>query len=160
VGKEGSIYLLNRDEMGHYCEPCIATDTQIVQELENFAPETGALIYFNNAVYTSGAGSPIKALALYNGLLAKKPFAQSKITTQGHSPIISANGTTNAVLWQVAGSTLQAFNAKTLALLYSSLQAPNKRDVLPALPHFANFVVADGKLYVGTNNSLVVYGLF
>jgi hypothetical protein len=160
VGKEGSIYLLNRDEMGHYCDPCIGTDTQIVQELKTFAPETGALIYFNKAVYTSGAGSPIKALAMNNGVLAKTPFAQSKITTQGHSPIISANGTTNAVLWQITGSTLQAFDAKTLALLYSSLRASNKRDVLPPLPHFANFVVADGKVYVGTNNSLVVYGLF
>jgi hypothetical protein len=131
-----------------------------VQELENFAPETGALIYFNNAVYISGAGSPIKALRLNNGILAQTPFVQSTNTTQGHSPIISANGTTGAVLWQITGSTLQAFDAKTLVRLYSSLQASNKRDVLPPLPHFANFVVAEGKLYVGTNNSLVVYGLF
>jgi hypothetical protein len=160
VGKEGSLYMLNRDDMGHYCDPCIGIDTQIVQELGAFAPETGALLYFNNAVYTSGAGSPIKALALSKGILAKIPLAQSKITTEGHSPIISANGTTSAVLWQITGSTLVALDAKTLVRLYSTLQAPNERDALPPLPHFANFIVADGKLYVGTNNSLVTYGLF
>jgi len=160
IGKEGTVYLLNRDNMGHFCGSCNTRDTQIVEELTAFAPETGALIYFNNAVYTSGAGSLIKALAINNGALSTTPIAQSKITTQGHSPIISANGTTGAVLWQISGSILQAFDAKTLAKLYSSGQAANKRDVLPALPHFANFVVANGKLYVGTNNSLVAYGLF
>jgi hypothetical protein len=44
--------------------------------------------------------------------------------------------------------------------LYTSGQAANGRDLLPAVPHFSNFVVANGKVYVGTNNSLVVYGLF
>ena len=40
------------------------------------------------------------------------------------------------------------------------LDADNARDVLPDLPHFANFVVVNGKLYVGTNSSLVTYGLY
>jgi hypothetical protein len=82
------------------------------------------------------------------------------VTTQGHSPIISANGTANGILWQMTGSKLQAFNAKSLAKLYSSLQATDNRDVLPAVPHFTNFVVANGKVYIGTNNSLITYGLF
>jgi hypothetical protein len=159
VGKEGTVYLLDRDSMGHFCSSC-TSDTQIVEELKTMAPETGALVYFNNAVYTSGASSLIKALAFNNGLLSRTPIVQSKVTTGGHSPIISANGTTGAVLWQMTGSILLAFDAKTLAKLYSSGQAANKRDVLPALPHFANLVVANGKLYVGAMNSLVVYGLF
>lgn len=159
VGKEGTIYVLDRDKMGHFCSGC-TKDTQIIEELPSFAPETGALVYWSNAVYTSGAGSLIKALPMSNGILSKTPAAQSKVTTQGHSPIISANGTTNGILWQMSGSTLQAFNAKTLAKLYSSRQAANNRDVLPAVPHFTNFVVANGKVYVGTNNSLITYGLF
>ena len=43
--------------------------------------------------------------------------------------------------------------------LYGSAQAPDNRDLVPPLPHFANEVVANGKVYIGTNNSLVVYGL-
>lgn len=159
VGKEGTLYLLNRDDLGNFCGGCIGTDSQIVQELTAFAKETGAIVYFNNTVYTSGAGSPIKALGLNQGLLTKTPLVQSKDTTQGHSPIISANGTTNAVLWQMTGSILLAFDAKSLVKIYTSTAAANKRDLIPDAPHFANMVVANGKLYVGTNNSLITYGL-
>ncbi|MGB8010706.1 MAG: hypothetical protein WCF68_03770 [Terriglobales bacterium] len=158
VGKEGSIYILNRNKLGHFCSTCTKTDTQIVEEVPGFAPETGALVYWNNAIYASGAGLPLRALKLAHGVLAQTPFAQTKGTTQGHSPVLSANGTTDGVVWTV-GATLFAYDATTLAKLYSSTQAAKNRDALPPLPHFANFLVANGKLYVGTNNSLLVYGL-
>ena len=159
VGKEGTIYLLNRDNMGHFCSGC-ESDTQIVQELTAFAPETGALAYWNNAIYTTADGQPIKAVALTDGVLAKTPFAQTKLgVASGHSPVISANGSTDGILWQLNGSNMTAYNATTLARLYMSSEAAGKRDVLPTLPHFANLVVANGKVYVGTNDSLVVFGL-
>ncbi len=159
VGKEGTIYLLDRDNMGHFCATCTKTDTQIVQELTAIAPEGGALVYWNNTVYTSATGAPITALPLANGMLADTPSAQSKKVDSGHSPVISANGNTAGVLWQMTGASLSAFNAATLVRIYNSNQAPNQRDALPPPPHFANQVVANGKVYVGTNNSLVVYGL-
>jgi hypothetical protein len=159
VGKEGTIYILNRDNMGHFCSACTKADTQIVQELQAFAPETGALAYWNNTIYSSGASSPISALALKSGVLATTPFAQSKKIANGHSPIVSANGSTAGLLWQITGPNLFVFNADTLMKLYSTTNAPNNRDILPPLPHFANAVVANGKVYVGTNNSVVVYGL-
>ncbi len=159
VGKEGTIYLLNRSNMGHFCGISCTSDTQIVQELTAFAPETGALVYWNNAIYTSADGSPIAALALTDGVLATTPFAQSIQVAAGHSPVISANKNTEGILWQINGSALTAFDASTLVRLYASFQAPNNRDVLPRLPHFANLVVANGKVYLGTNDSLVVYGL-
>jgi hypothetical protein len=159
VGKEGTVYLLNRDNMGHFCATCTTKDKQIIQELNKFAPQGGALAYWNDAIYTSGTGEPIKAVSLTNGLLAKAPFAQSKKVDSGHSPVISANGTTAGILWQLTGNTLAAFDATTLVRLYMTSQAPSNRDVLPTLPHFANEIVANGKVYVGTNDSLVVYGL-
>ncbi|MGA2980503.1 MAG: hypothetical protein ABSD76_13010 [Terriglobales bacterium] len=159
VGKEGTIYILNQDKMGHFCATCTKSDTQIVEELPAFSPEPGAMIYWNNTIYTSGVAAPIAALSLTKGKLARTPFAQSKKTANGHSPVLSANGTTSGILWQLNGTYLAAYDALTLAKLYNSSQAPNGRDLLPALPHFANMVVANGKLYVGTNNSLVVFGL-
>ncbi len=159
VGKEGTIYLLNRDNMGHFCSTCTTGDTQIVQELQGYAPETGALIYWNNMIYTTANGSPITALALTNGVLGTTPVAQSKKVAAGHSPVISSNGSASGLLWQLDGGTLGAFDATTLSALYTTAQAPNKRDVLPTLPHFANILVANGKVYVGTNNSVVAYGL-
>jgi len=158
LGKEGTIYLLNRDNMGHFCATCTQGDTQIVQELPTFAPEPGAMAFWNNTLYTAAAGSTIKALALTNGKLATTPFAQSVKTDNGHSPIVTSNGTNSALLWQISGSILGAYDAHTLKRLYASSTAPNYRDKIPPLPHFANFVVANGKVYVGTNNSLVVFG--
>jgi hypothetical protein len=158
LGKEGTIYLLNRDNLGHFCATCTKSDTQIVQELPTFAPEPGAMAFWNNKLYTAAAGSTIKGLALTKGTLGTTPFAQSVKTDNGHSPLVTANGTTSGLLWQISGSILGAYDALTLKRVYASSSAPNYRDKIPPLPHFANFVVANGKVYVGTNNSLVVFG--
>jgi hypothetical protein len=160
VGKEGTIYLLNRDNMGHFCATCTLSDTQILEELPAFSPDPGAMIYWNNTVYTTGVAEPIDALALSRGKLALTPFAYTQKSANGHSPVLSANGKTDGILWQLNGTYLCAYDALTLGkAIYGSGQAPNGRDLLPALPHFANLVVANGKVYVGTNNSLVVFGL-
>src|SRR5438132_218779 len=50
-------------------------------------------------------------------------------------------------------------DAITLQTLYTSTQAANGRDTLPPLAHFATPIAADGKVFVGTQNSLIVYGL-
>ncbi len=152
VGKEGTIYILNQKSLGHFCASCTITDTQIVQELTAAAPFTGSLVYWNNAIYTTATGAPIKAWSLTDGVLASTPFVQSAKVDSGHSPVISANGTTDGILWQLTGSSISAFDATTLKKLYGSGR-------LPTPPHFANIVVAHGKVYVGTNTCLVVYGL-
>ena len=158
VGKEGTIYLLNRDNLGQFCDTCQSGDSQIPQELQVAAPNTGALVYWNNAIYATPNSKPIAAYPLSNGVMGTSPIAQSKKVASGHSPVVSANGATNGVLWQLNGKNLCAFDATTLAELYQSNQ--NKgRDQLLSLPHFANMMVNNGKLYVGTNNSLDVFGL-
>lgn len=159
IGKEGTIYLLNRDNMGQFCGSCQDSDTQIVEEIPAFARNTGALLYWNNAIYTSGNGAPITALAVTNGVIGQTPIAESRKAAGGHSPEISSNGTSGGVLWQLNGGSLAAYNATSLVRLYESSKAHNGQDVLPPLPHFANFMVANGKVYVDSNNSVVAYGL-
>ncbi len=159
VGKEGTIYLLNRDGMGQFCSTCQSGDTQIPQELQVIAPYTGALVYWNNAIYISANSSPIAALPFTNGVIGTTPLAQSKKVSGGHSPVISSNGASNGVLWQLNGKDLCAFNATTLVELYKSTNAHNHQDALPKLPHFADIMVNNGKVYIGTYNSLFVYGL-
>ena len=161
VGKEGTIYVLNRDNLGQFCSKCQSKngDTQIVQELALLAPETGAMVFWNNIVYVSPNSAPIASYPLTNGVLGTTPIAQSKKVSSGHSPVITSNGTSSAVLWQLNGADLTSYDASTLVKIYSSNSAPANRDRLPALPHFANLMVVNGKLYIGTNNSLYVYGL-
>lgn len=164
VGKDGTLYLLDRTKLGGLCSTCTTRDTQIVQELPNaVGRETGSLVYWNGRVFSSGQGVPIIARSLVNGLLSATPVAQSVQVPGGHSPVLSANGNNNGILWQLQGSgsqaNLQAFDATTLQRLYSAAQSGG-RDALPAVPHFAQLMEVNGKVYVGTNSSLVVFGLF
>jgi hypothetical protein len=161
VGKEGTVYVLDRDNMGKYCGSCTAGDTQIVQELPQAAKQTGCLVYWNGVVYTTGAGYPILGWALSNGMLSSTPVVQTAAQAGGHSPIITSAGTANGILWQLNGTNatnLTAYNATTLVQLYATSQT-NGRDTLPPLPHFAQLMIVNGKLYIGTNSGITVLGL-
>ena len=155
-GKTGTVYVLNRDNMGKFNA---SGDTQIVQEMPSAVGTFfGVPAYWNNTVYMSGNYHPIMAFALSNGTMASPPFAQSVKMPGEHPPTISSNGTTNGVLWEISGKDLFAFNALTLATIYNSSQA-GSRDALPPIAHFITQTVANGKVYIGTQSSLAVYGL-
>ena len=158
AGKEGTLYLLDRDNMGKYCASCTAGDTQILQELPQVAKHTGCLVYWNGTVYTTGTGYPILGWALSNGMLSSTPVAQTPAQAGGHSPIITSAGTANGILWQINGTNLSAYNATTLVQLYATSQT-NGRDTLPSMPHFAQLMIVNGKLYIGTNSGITVLGL-
>jgi hypothetical protein len=158
VGKEGTIYLLDRDNMGQYCASCTAGDTQIVQELPQAAKHTGCLVYWNGMVYSTGTGYPVMGWALTNGMLSSTPVVQTPPQAGGHSPVVTSAGTANGILWQINGTNLAAYNAATLAQLYATSQT-NGRDTLPSLPHFAQLMVVHGRLYIGTNGGIMVLGL-
>jgi hypothetical protein len=160
-GKEGTIYVLNRDNMGHLCSTCTTGDTQIVQEIPQGAgKQSGTPVYWNNTVYFTGTTMPVRAYALNNGTLIVPASVQSATLAGGGHAIITANGGSNGILWFVNGSkNLLALDATTLTTLYTSDQAANGRDTLPPLAHFATPIAADGKVYVGTQNSVVGYGL-
>ena len=158
AGKEGTIYLLDRDNMGKYCARCTAGDTQIVQELQQVAKLTGCLVYWNGMVYSTGTGYPIMGWALTNGMLSTTPAVQTPRQVGEHSPIITSSGTANGILWQLNGSNLSAYDATTLVQLYTTSQT-NGRDTLPPMPHFSQLMIANGKLYIGTNSGITVLGL-
>jgi hypothetical protein len=159
VGKEGTIYLLDRGNMGRLCKTCTTADTQIVQEIpQGGGNGSGTAAYWNNTVYFTGQG-PVLAYAMSNGTLALPPVAKSVSMGGGGHALITANGTSNGILWTRSGSTFWALDAITLKTLYNSTQAANGRDTLPPVTHFATPIVANGKVFIGTQNSLVTYGL-
>ena len=156
-GKEGTIYLLNRDNMGQFCSACTAGDTQIVQEIRGAAKQSGTPVYWNNTVYFTGQSNPVQAYTLSNGTMVVPPSVQSvKVNGGGHA-IVTANGNSNGILWFRNGNSIWAMDASTLKKLYTTNQ--NSRDFLPPVAHFATPIAADGKVFMGTQNSLVVYGL-
>ena len=161
IGKEGTIYLLNRDQMGSVCQTCTGGDAQIIQEIPQGAGvEGGNPSYWNNTVYFTPAHSHLYAYTVKNGMLVV-PATQSPLSMAGagHS-FITANGTTNGILWTMNGTGLFALDAVTMKTLYNTGQAPNHRDNLPPLTHFPQPIAGDGKIFIGTRASLVTFGLF
>jgi hypothetical protein len=160
-GKEGTIYVLNRESMGQLCSSCTAGDTQIVQEIPQGAGVgSGTPVYWNNTLYFTGESGPIQAYTISNGTLVVPPFSSPGQLGGGGHAIITANGNSSGILWFInGGGPLWAMDATTLKMLYASYQAPNGRDTMPPLAHFATPIAADGKVFIGTQNSLVVYGL-
>jgi hypothetical protein len=167
-GKEGSIYLVNRDSMGQYNS---AGDTQIVQELPNaIGGIWGMPAYFNGTIYFGGEYDSMKAFSLTNGLLGATPASQSATVYgyPGPTVSISANGTSNGVVWAVDNSgayqgglpaVLHAYDAANLVSeLYNSNLNPARDRLGPAVA-FTVPTIADGKVFVGTGNSLAVFGL-
>ena len=159
-GKEGTIYVLNRDNLGQFCSTCTTGDTQIVQEIVAAAPKSGTPVYWNNTVYFTPQSAPVSAYALNNGLIVLPASAQSIQVGGGGHAIITANGSTNGIIWFInSGGPLWAMDAITLKKIYTSDDASNGRDTMPPLAHFATPIAADGKIFVGTQNSVVGYGL-
>jgi hypothetical protein len=161
TGKYGVAFVLNRDNLGMYS----AGDSNALQEVV-LVPQSptnpidvmmSSPAYWNNTVYFTPNGSPILAFPLSGGLLGT-PLKTSGGYSGAHSSSISANGNTNGILWAISGQLL-AFDAVSLKMLYGTSQAPNGRDTLPAVGHFATQTVANGRVYVGTRTSLEAYGL-
>jgi hypothetical protein len=86
-----------------------------------------------------------------------------RFTYPGTSPAISANGTSNGILWaheNGSPAVLHAYDAGNLANeLYNSAQAPNGRDQFGPGNKFITPVIADGKVFIGTQSGVAVFGL-
>jgi predicted RecA/RadA family phage recombinase len=163
AGKEGKIYLINRDDEGGYrrCGPDCDDVVQVIPA-KTIPASFDTPAYFNDRVYYQGPGDFLKAFQLSDGLLSSAPATQST-TPCGHpgsTPSISANGSNNAIVWtlQIDGAILHAYDALDLSHeLYASDQNPG--DQLDSVVKFTVPTVANGKVYVGTQTSLAVFGL-
>ncbi|MDB6065398.1 MAG: hypothetical protein JWR26_1606, partial [Pedosphaera sp.] len=168
-GKGGKLYLIDRDNMGRFNS---TADTNIVQVLPNAlgSGDVGSYstpAFFNNTLYYIGKGDSIKAFAMSGGLLSTTPVQGAPVFGMpGGSPSISANGTSNAIVWAIesdaygsSGPTvLRAYNATNVTQeLYDSNQML-ARDNPGAAIKFTLPTVANGKVYVGAQYALSVYG--
>jgi hypothetical protein len=181
AGKNGTVYLVDRDAMGHYSGT--TNDNQIVQSLvEIFSfgfPEPGnysAAVYFNGTVYFGPIADNIQAFPITNGLLRTTALTRSADVFKypGATMAISAAGSTNGILWAIQRNSdcgvelscgtatpgvLKAYDASNLeTLLYSSDQM-GSRDMFDFATKFSVPLVANGKVFVGSLGQLTVYGL-
>ena len=160
AGKEGRIYLLDRDNLGKWQA---GSDSQIVQSLPGaIGGLFGNPAYFNKTLYFCTSGDHLKAFPVTNAQMAAVPASASPdvFSSPGCVPSISASGTNTGVVWALQQSgVLAAYEASNLGNeLYTSNQN-SKRDGLGAAVKFSAPIAANGKVYAGTASALAVYGL-
>ncbi len=168
AGKEGTIYLVDRDRMGHYNPN---NNDQIVQHLDIAVGGVWAMpAWWNNKLYFGGSFDFIKMYAFNpsTGLLSTSPTSESAtfINYPGPTPSISAKGASNGIVWVLqtdnagfGSATLRAYDATNLDNeLYTSAQNSSRDDAGGAVK-FTIPTIANGKVYVPAVRKLTVYGL-
>ncbi|HMK86319.1 MAG TPA: immunoglobulin domain-containing protein [Steroidobacteraceae bacterium] len=163
AGKDGNLYVVDRDNMGKFN----ASSDSIWQELDGVLPNGifSTPAYFNSTVYYCPQGGSLMAFPISKAMLASSPASQTstQFAYPGTFPVVSANGTTNGIVWayeNTSPAVLHAYSAANLATeLYNSNQASGGRDQFGSGNKFIAPVVADGKVFAATTNSVAVFGL-
>jgi Legume lectin domain/Chitobiase/beta-hexosaminidase C-terminal domain len=175
-GKEGRISVVDRDNMGGFN----TGSDNIVQEMPvNNSGQTnqnfpmgglwGMAGYGNNTVYFWGVTDNMKSFPLSSGKLSSTPShtATQRAGFPSPTPVISSNGNSNPIVWTLqtdafnsnGSAYLRAHDATNITnTLYNSL-TNSARDTPGGAVKFVVPVVTNGKVYVGTSNSLAVFGL-
>ena len=179
--KAGSLYVVNRDQMGKYtaapplpppAPPCndSAVSVQTVTP-PGSGPILSTPLFWNSSLYVAPGNGNLMSFAMTAGVLAASPSATNSNETlgpQGATPVISADGANNAILWLIdtsgaaAGTPaiLRAYDANDVSNeIYSSPASASSPDAAGPAVKFTVPTVANGKVYVGTQTELDVYGL-
>jgi len=165
AGKDSNIYLADRNNMGKFNPN---NNNQLYQELQGALAGSvfSAPAFSQDKVYYGAVGDTIKAFAFdSSGKLASTP--QSKTSNAfgypGATPSISGNTKKNTILWATENTSpavLHAYNANNLAVeLYNSNQASGGRDHFGNGNKYITPMIANGKVYVGTQTGVGVFGL-
>lgn len=134
----------------------------------------------------TGAGDYLRTYTVTNGLVSTTPIAENAVLfPAGATPSVSANGSNNGIVWAIerpeaigvqpgtGAAVLYAYNATptyvsssnsyVMTMLYNSAQAivhGVPRDRGGCANKFAVPTIANGKVYVGTQNELDIFGLY
>jgi hypothetical protein len=160
AGKAGRIYLIDRDNMGKF-DP---SSDHVVERQTILNMTFGTAAYLNGTFYYVAADAVGKAFTLTNASFNATPRSQTSDSfgSPGSTPSISANAGLDGIVWDIdrGSSELRAYNARNYGQeLYTSSQAANNRDGLGVAVKFTLPTIVNGKVYIGTSKSLVVYGL-
>ncbi len=166
-GKQGTVYLIDRDtNMGRF-NAGGDTNLQAVAGANNGVWSPPAC--WNGLIYYQASSGPLNCYGVTNGAMGKTAASQGNVSFGlfNGGPVVSANGTENAIVWVInataflssGAGVLYAFNATNLAQqLYNSSQLP-ARDSPGGAVKMTTPTVSGGKVYVGAEYALSVYGL-
>jgi hypothetical protein len=159
AGKDKNIYVVNTSGMGGFNPNMDA----IYQLLPNALSGTwSSPAWFNGNFYYAGVGDTLKAFAFAGGTFSLASHSANTFAFPGSTPSISANGASNGIVWAVdsqSTAVLHAYDAVNVSMeLYNSNQA-GTRDNFGAGNKFIVSTIVHGKVFVGTTNSVGVFGM-
>lgn len=162
AGKDSNIYLVDRSNMGRF-NP--ANDSAIYQELDGVLP--GGVwampAYFNGVLYYGAVGNHLKAFPFVSARLTNSSSqTAASYAYPGTTPGISANGSSNGIVWATENTSpaiLHAYAATNLATEYYNSAQAGSRDRFGAGNKFITPMIASAKVYVGTTTGVGVLGL-
>jgi hypothetical protein len=160
AGKDANLYVVDRDSMGKFD----SARNNIYQEISGAFSDAvfSAPAFFNGTVYMGSVGGPLQAFTTTGARLSAAAKTANSFAYPGASPSISANSTSNGIVWAVENTNaaiLHAYDAVSLKELYNSNQASGGRDQFSAGNKFITAMIANGKVFVGTTNGVAVFGL-
>ncbi|HTG29401.1 MAG TPA: pyrrolo-quinoline quinone [Methylomirabilota bacterium] len=161
-GKEGTLFLLNRDNLGGNT----SNDAGAVQTFSVGNRIFGTPAFWQNTLYIGPITDHVKGYTFNasTGQFSTSPASQSPsiFGFPGSTPSISSQGTSNGIVWATEKGTgpsvLHAYDATNLGSeLWNS--ANSSADQAGQAVKFTVPTVANGKVYVGTVGEISVYGL-
>lgn len=165
--KTGEVYLLDRDNLGGYRKGDGGSNA-VLQEF-HAADKTNSQCFstpacFNGFVYWSMVGQRLKAYRFSKGRYQTRASSQTPeaFAFPGCVPSVSSNGGKNGIVWSIQPgdpAVLRAYDATNLHReLYSSAQDSLRDSTESPSNKFTPPTILNGKVYVPTADSLVVYG--
>lgn len=168
-GKDGKVFVVNRDDMGSFS----ASTNNVIQTVQTGVKQFDNIFstpaFWNGNLYLHCEGDVLRAFSWSNGLMSTQPIQTGKPVSGVHGTTISisSNGSNNAIAWEIDNSNydsggpavLRAYDANNIGtVLYDSTQT-GSRDTAGLALKFTVPTIADGKVFVGTQNELDIYGL-
>jgi hypothetical protein len=162
-GKDGRVYVVDQKRFGGFN----SGKNDIYQQVGGVSALRSTPAYFNNRVYFGGQNAPLKSFTFTQARMSASPSSESTMSFSypGISPVVSANGTSNGIVWgsernAAQAAVLHAFDAMNVATeLYNSAQAASNRDSFGVANRFVAPVVTGGKVFVASTTGVAVFGL-
>ncbi|MGC1295377.1 MAG: pyrrolo-quinoline quinone, partial [Alloacidobacterium sp.] len=164
-GKGPLLYVLDRDHLGHY-RP--GSNLHAVQTIQTVGGIYGSMAYWNHHVYVLSDGDALRDYEVINGRLIPKAASSFKFADNSATPVISANGDKDGVVWVVSSkgwnsadrtAVLHACDAANVAHELYNTNQNAARDKAGMALRFNIPTIVNGHVYVGAKKEVDVYAV-
>ena len=164
-GKDGAMYVIDRDRMGGYHA---GDDSHAVQRIRFRGGIYSAPAYWNGHVFYLATGDYLSDFPLAGGQLGKPKLGAKRFGNPGATPAVSSNGTRNGIVWLIETkawngadrpAVLHAYDAADVERELYNSEMNSARDRAGKTLRFTIPTVAGGRVYVDAKGEVDVYGL-